>query len=51
MNATVDALGKTIFYQASNEECERFRGFNIGESIWRLDLGRPLAAARWDVWP
>jgi len=51
MNATVDALGKTIFYQASNEECERFRGFNIGESIWRLDLGRPLTAARWDVWP
>ena len=50
-NAAVDPAGKTIFYQASNEECERFRGFNIGESIWRLDLGRPLAAAQWEVWP
>jgi hypothetical protein len=50
-NAAVDRNGKTIFYQASNEERERFRGLNIGESIWRLDVGRPLSSARWEVWP
>jgi hypothetical protein len=51
MNVAVDPLGKTIFYQARNEERERFLGFNIGYSIWRLTPGRPLAFWQWNIWP
>jgi len=43
-NTAVGPTGTAVFYQARNEERERFRWFNIGYSIWRLTPGRPVGS-------
>jgi Tol biopolymer transport system component len=50
-SAAVDPAGKTIFYQATNTDDESRGWLNVGDSIWRLVPGRPLASARWEVRP